>query len=127
MKLFFLCLKASAHVLKIRFNFFLLSFDQIIDELKNQKKSSNIETDIDIKKISNVIIKLNKIIPNNTCFKESIAIYSFMKSYEDSFEFIIGVRKDSNQKFHSHSWVEYHKSSIGKSKNSNFKEILRIK
>lgn len=125
MKFIFLRIKALIHVLKTRFIFFFLSFNQILNQLKNQKKTVNI--DIDIKKITSFIIRINNFIPNNSCFKESIIIYTFLKNYKDEFEFVIGVKKDSNDNFLSHCWIENCKKPIGNFNNDNFKEILRIR
>ena len=122
---FFLFFKALMHIVKIRLSIFFLSFDQILNTLRNQKKVLN--TEINIKKISDFIKRINRIIPGNSCLINSVITYTFLKSYKDELEFIIGVKKDSSGNFLSHSWIEYKNTPLGESEDTDFKEILRIK
>lgn len=122
---FFFKIRIIIHIIKMRLRFFFLSFEKILDQLKNQKKRS--DNDIDVKKISNFIKKINKLIPGNSCLIDSVIIYTFLKNYKENLEFIIGVRKDLSGKFMSHAWIEYNCIPLGESKNTNFKHILKIK
>ena len=109
----------------MRLRFFFLSFEKILDQLKNQKKRS--DNDIDVKKISNFIKKINKLIPGNSCLIDSVIIYTFLKNYKENLEFIIGVKKDIKGNFMSHAWIAYNNTPLEGSRNINFKEILKIK
>lgn len=72
-------------------------------------------------------MRVNEMIPVNSCLKESVVLYTFLKSYSNDLDFFIGVKKDLNGSFLSHSWVEYQKNPLGKNENVSFKKIMRIK
>lgn len=122
---FFIYIRALIHIVNVRLCFFFLPFNQILNQLKRQKKIHNHA--VDVRKISNLIRRINKLIPGNSCLIDSVIIYTFLKKYKGDLEFIIGVKKDIKGNFMSHAWIAYNNTPLEGSRNINFKEILKIK
>lgn len=114
------------HCLKIRYKLRSTDFKNWLMELEHVHITPN-STKLNLDNLVQKIIRINNFLGNNTCLKSSICIYTFMHSHGLDPILNIGVKKNQNGEFLSHSWVEFNNKPLGEKKDVESYKIIYSK